>query len=178
MDPGGGPAFVVLYAASVLRASGRSDAAAKLLEERLPQYEAALAASPDNLRLRADVANLHAARGDMERFDAQWSVLTRAVAARAPGAGMDLVYTPYVLAQVGELDRAKRVLDFNRGGSLNLGLLSPPTVGAQIMFRGSRSAELATSAEMARMREAVLHGRAALRARHPFLAGSKAGIAR
>jgi TolB-like protein/tetratricopeptide (TPR) repeat protein len=172
---GSSGAFAVLYYAGVLCSSGEGSAANGLLDDRIPVFEAGLAAAPDNLRLRTDLANLYAARGDMAHFEAQWSIVTREVSAGASGSGGEYCYTPFVLAQMGELTRAKQVLLSFRPEYLQASSLLPANVGMENVFRGGRSAELASSPELIQMRAGAQSLRATLRKRYPWLVGATEG---
>jgi tetratricopeptide (TPR) repeat protein len=170
---GSSGAFAVLYYAGVLRSSGEHAAAKALLDDKIPTFEAALAAAPDNLRLRTDLANLYAARGDTGHFEAQWSILLRELAAGALGSGGEYVYTPFVLAQMGKIERAKQALVSVPSGQA--ATLLPSNVGVENIFRGGRSVEFASSPEVIQLRASIQTLRATLRRRYPWLAGTSHG---
>ena len=156
----------------LLRARGKHRAAREVLSKWIPIYEAQLAASPDDLSLRCDLAGLHAANGDMRRYDREWVEIRHELASGTTACSGNYAHLPLALAQAGELDRALQVIRAFPNPDLGMWMMATAGMPHEKLFRGGRTADLLKHAEMLKFRAKLDSERARLRSRYLWATGS------
>jgi tetratricopeptide (TPR) repeat protein len=169
---GNGGAFALIYLAGALHSAGRHSEADSTLAHSLPVYEARLAASPDNMRLRLNLLALYASAKRVHRYDETWKETRRQLQSETSAYPSDVLYVYFALAQVGELERARAVVRFFGAVDADASLLAHAGAAPERIWNGNFTNEFLRSLEFVQLRTGIPAFRERIRSQFAWVAGA------